>query len=122
MKKSELKQLIKEEIKNILSEVKVGDIIKHIRTGAKFKIDKINGVNIEGIFIDLGDKSIPGIKIGGRNKTNSNLIGKTYEIVKESLSESQQVQIQKEMDDLVKKGKERLAKVQELMRKKGYEI
>ena len=89
MKKSELRQIIKEEIKNIqenqTSLIKIGDTIKHNLTGAEILIDKINGNNIEGKITKLG--TLKGAKVGDRNKTSSLLVGKSYKIL-ESLSES----------------------------------
>lgn len=78
--------------------VKIGSILKHNLTGAEFKIDKINGKNIEGKYTKIG--TLKGAKIGDRNKTNSDLIGKTYKIVgtlKEALDNNTQ-----ELFDLIK--------------------
>jgi hypothetical protein len=68
-------------------EVKVGDTLEHIRTGVLTKIKSINGNNITGEIIDIGDGSIPNLKIGDINKTNKLLINKTYKLIS-SIGES----------------------------------
>jgi hypothetical protein len=68
-------------------EVKVGDTLEHIRTGVLTKIKSINGNNITGEIIDIGDGSIPVLKIGDINKTNKLLINKTYKLIS-SIGES----------------------------------
>ena len=40
----------------------------------------------------------------------------------ENLSESQKLNVQQEMDQLLEDGKIRLKKIQQLMKQKGYEI
>ena len=60
---------------------KVGDTIEHIRTGVLTKINKIEGNTIIGTVIDLGDNSIPYVKMGDTNKTDVRLIGKTYNLI-----------------------------------------
>lgn len=74
-----VRKIIIEEIKN---DVKVGDKIKHKRTGVIFIVDKIDGNTIEGIITDVGSATEKYIKIGNRNKTSKNAIGVTYEIIK----------------------------------------
>jgi hypothetical protein len=71
---------IKEDIQNNF-EVKVGDTLENIRTGVLTKIKSIKGNNITGVIIDLGDGSIPNLKMGDVNKTNKLLINKTYKLI-----------------------------------------
>ena len=67
----------------ILKEPKVGDTLKHKLTGAEFKITKISGNDIEGKYTKLGGMEGK-TKVGDTNKTNKNLIGKTYELISEA--------------------------------------
>lgn len=85
MKKSQLRQIIKEEIKSLLhentKEVKVGDKLKHKRTGAEMVVTKVSGNNLTTKYTSVG--SLPGVKVGDINKTSANLIGKSYELKEE---------------------------------------
>lgn len=66
-----------------VDDIKVGDVVKHKSTGAEFKVTKISGSTVEGKYTKLG-KMEGKAKLGDINKTNINLIGKTYELLKES--------------------------------------
>jgi len=78
--KENIQNIIKEDIQNNF-EVKVGDTLENIRTGVLTKIKSIKGNNITGVIIDLGDGSIPNLKMGDVNKTNKLLINKTYKLI-----------------------------------------
>jgi hypothetical protein len=73
--------LSKPKTMNETLQPKVGDTIEHIRTGVLTKINKIEGNTIIGTVIDLGDNSIPYVKMGDTNKTSILSIGKTYNLI-----------------------------------------
>lgn len=80
--KSQLKEIIAEEVKSLLHEntkdIKVGDTLKHKGTGAEMVVTKVSGNNLTTKYTSTG--TLPGVKIGDINKTNINLVGKTYEL------------------------------------------
>jgi hypothetical protein len=87
-----------------LTEVKIGDIIKHKLTGAEFKITKISGNNIEGKYTKLGGMEGK-VKVGDTNKTNKNLIGKTYELISEAKeAKAIEKETTKEVTDMATRG------------------
>ena len=80
MDKQQLKQIIREEIQSLLHEnVKVGDKIKHKRTGAEMVVTKVSGDELTMKYTSVGSQ--PGAKVGGINKTSAKLIGKSYDIL-----------------------------------------
>ena len=88
------------KILNEEKEPKTGDTLKHKSTGAEFRITKISGNNIEGKYTKLGDMEGK-VKIGDINKTNKNLIGKTYELISESVK-AEEKKVSKEVEDYAK--------------------
>jgi hypothetical protein len=87
-----------------LKEAKVGDILKHKLTGAEFKITKISGNNVEGKYTKLGGMEGKA-KVGDTNKTNKNLIGKTYELISEAKeAKAKEKESTKEVTDMETKG------------------
>jgi len=84
-KKQDWHNIFKENMANLKEEkeAKVGDTLKHKSTGAEFKITKISGNDIEGKYTKLGGMEGK-VKVGDTNKTNKNLIGKTYKLISEA--------------------------------------
>ena len=80
MNKKQLTQLIREEIQSLLNEnVKVGDKLKHKRTGAEMIVTKVSGDELTMKYTSVGSQ--PGAKVGGINKTSAKLVGKSYDLI-----------------------------------------
>jgi hypothetical protein len=87
-----------------LTEAKVGDVLKHKSTGAEFKITKISGNSIEGKYTKLGGMEGK-VKVGDTNKTNKNLIGKTYDLISEAKeAKAVEKETTKEVTDMATRG------------------
>jgi hypothetical protein len=91
--KADLMKMIREELEEMfdgmepmvrtgLDEVKVGDKLKHKLTGAEMEVTKVDGNDVTTKYTKLGGMEGKA-KIGSINKTNKNLIGKTYELISE---------------------------------------
>jgi len=81
MNRQQLRQIIGEEIQSLLKEeeVKVGDKLKHRRTGAEMIVTKVSGDELTMKYTSVGTQ--PGAKVGGINKTSAKLIGKSYDLI-----------------------------------------
>jgi len=128
MKKSELRQIIKEEIQNVLSENIKGRFWKddnyytydHLLpkgTGDNFTSQQAK------MMIDAAKNDLQILKNKGKKgiikKDDMNL---PYLKIKENLTESQKVEIRKEMKILSQSAKKTLEEFIELARKKGYNV
>ena len=69
---------------NLYESIKVGDKLKHKLTGAEMVVTKVNGNNLT-TKITLVSNLKTG-KVGDINKTSALLVGKTYDLIKESKS------------------------------------
>ena len=56
--------------------IKVGDKIKNIRSGVILQITKVGNPTLYCKVIDLGDGTVPNLKLGATEKTSIHLIGK----------------------------------------------
>jgi hypothetical protein len=72
------------EMENTSESIKVGDKLKHKLTGAEMVVTKVNGNNLTTKIILVSNLKTG--KVGDINKTNALLVGKTYDLIKESKS------------------------------------